>query len=842
MRHNKLFSCFFVFLFSLVCFPDGALAENQRFLVLPFHNATDTKAMEFLRTALPAEISRRLENYEKLYPAKPDTVFPKNFDFGYPLGDRDIEALVKAHGATYIFAGKFHGPNWKAKITIDLIEYSDNRLKIVSASRDIVLDGKEIREFAFLSEVLFELLDKFGLAPDATSWAKISVPPIRDHYAYVFLGRALAAYRGVNREVNLDTAEEFLRVATRTEPGYAYAHRLLGLVLLANGEERRGVNQLEEAAGLNKSDAVSRIVLAKMAVDSGDFGKALELANEAAAVRPSDASLQLLIGETAYALQRVDVAEQALQKATALEPAMLPARHLLAKIYAAKGDGKKLITELEVIVKLAPADTATRFALAAAYHRFGDDSRAVETYKAIVAKNPRKVLAYKALGDLHRQMGDRDNAAAMYKLGHRLAPNDPRFEFLLSEVAFEEKNYTEAEKYFRRSLRHQKFAKFAENNLAVTRAAYGDTADARAILQNLLTRAPEYFVGRYNLAALLILSGEVRPAIEILEELRQIEPQMMEPHFALGVAYTALGVKTRAKAAFEAAAVLSPDDAAVKENLAALQTANLPRKDIQLLTDSPFQGSDGIANLILRGQLAARDVSADRAAFYASADNIQKALEAAPQPRKGKRVCPVSAIAGSYKPIYGAYNGFIFRGKALEDIVGRMKLAEISGELELATSEAKSEFDRAYSEYRRALADLREMRLVLQEELPAELTACNCSETLLTAGATTEVQGESRGKPPQSAPATQPAPPAGFVEIGVIFTLDNRSCGEPFDVYVDKTLLGRVAPGERMSFRVAKGYHFLCIIPASGQMKCGEAGTLRHGYFESNLTFVAKCR
>lgn len=832
----------FAFLiFAILCVPDWASAQSRRFLVLPFHNATNTKAMEFLSSALPAEISRRLENYENLYPAKPETIFPDKFDYGYPLDDRDAGVLAKAHGVEYIFSGKFHGPNWKAKITIDLIEYRDNRIKIVTATRDIVLDGKETREFAFLSEVLYELLDKFNLAPAPDRWTKISAPPIRDHYAYVFLGRGLSAWRGVNREVNLDAAEEFLRVATRTEPGYAFAHRLLGMVLLAAGEEKRGLNQLEEATGLDKNDAVTRVMLAKLAASAGDFGKAFALANEAASSRTFDASLYLLVGETAYSLNRVNEAEKALVRATALEPGMVSARHLLAKIYAAKGDGKKLVAELEVIMRLTPSDVTTQFALAAAYRRFGDDSRAVETYKAIVAKNPRKVLAYKALGDLHRKMGDRDNAAAMYALGSRMAPADPRFDFLLGEVAFEKKNYGDAERHFRRALRHQKISKFAENNLAVTRAAYGDVAGAKMALQNLLDRAPEYFISRYNFAVTLISAGETRRSAEILDELRQIEPNFSETHFALGVAYFAIGAKERAKAAFEAVLALTPDDEAAKENLAAVTSTALPRKDLPLLLDTPFLGSEGIANLILRGQLASRNSAVNRTVFYASADNIQKALEANPVPRKGKRTCPASAIAGSYKSIYGAYNGFIFRGKALEEIVDRMKLAESFSELTLATSEAKAEFDRIRSEYYRALANLREMRLVLHEELPAELKASNCSETLLQANSTTEVLHESHGKTPQSAPASQAAPPTEFVNIGVVFTLDNRTCGEPFEVYVDKTLLGRVAPGERMSFRVTKGYHLLCIIPVGGKMKCGEAGTLRHGYFESNLTFVTKC-
>ena len=69
MRFGKLFSCFFAFLLFLVGFPEVARADGEKFVILPFKNVKDVRAMEFLSAALPAEISRRFENFEPFHPA-----------------------------------------------------------------------------------------------------------------------------------------------------------------------------------------------------------------------------------------------------------------------------------------------------------------------------------------------------------------------------------------------------------------------------------------------------------------------------------------------------------------------------------------------------------------------------------------------------------------------------------------------------------------------------------------------------------------------------------------------------------------------------------------------------
>ncbi|MEK7211926.1 MAG: tetratricopeptide repeat protein [Patescibacteria group bacterium] len=845
MRHGKLFSCFLVFLFFLIGFPEAARAEGGKFIVLPFKNVKAVRAMEFLSAALPAEISRRLENYNKFHPALSEKIFPDYFDFERPLSSADAVALAAAHGAKFIFTGEFYGPNWKARFVINLYEVKDGAATIRTVEREVQLDGKEIREFAALDEMLGALLGAYNLLPDESVWRRLTARPIKDHYGYVFLGRGIAAWRGIGREQNLDAAEEFFKIATRVEPNFAFAHRLLALSFRDAGDDRAAVRRLEEAAGLDQKDYVSRMALSGIYAANGETAKALEVAKEATAARPFEDEGLYQVGELALRLGYREIAESALTRATALNPGHIRARHLLAKIHAANGNGKKLIAELRVIVKLTPKDTDTEFALAAAYRRFGDESRAVETLKSIIARDRRKVIAYKFLGDIYRAAGDNDNAVAIYSIGRRLAPNDPRFSFALGDAYFAKKNYATAEGHYRKALRHNKTARYAENNLAVVFAALGDKFAARTILENLGERAPNYFLGRYNLAALYISSADPKMAVNILRELYSIEPQSEEVCFALGVAYFLSGDKSRARELFAEATRIDPDDRLAAADLLAVDSANIPHKEVILLLDAPYPDASRLGKMFLRARLADEDVALNRDSFYAGARDLSAQLERADselaKSKKKKRVCPVQAV-GNGKTIIHSYRDFIVRGRALESVLEILRFAETSGEIKSLTSDAASEIGRLAAAYHRALADLREMRLTVEEELPSELEYWRCAQDILWRGTASAAQDEGAlSRAPVSEPSSVPASFAA-VDLGVVFSVDNRGCAVAFDVFVDGRLLGRVAAAQKMSFRVIKGYHTLCILPADSAAKCGALGAIRSGYFQSGFSFVNKCK
>jgi Flp pilus assembly protein TadD len=85
--------------------------------------------------------------------------------------------------------------------------------------------------------------------------------------------------------------------------------------------------------------------------------------------------------------------------------------------------------------------------------RKGDAAQAVSLLNEAVTQHPQFGLAHDELGMLHLKAGALDRAAEEMKLALKALPDDPQVQFNYGLVALDRKDYAEAEKQFRRSLK-----------------------------------------------------------------------------------------------------------------------------------------------------------------------------------------------------------------------------------------------------------------------------------------------------------------------------------------------------------------------------------------------------
>lgn len=847
---------FLMFVLMFAGMPSASAdSHDSKFVILPFATASRDKGTSWLTLAIPTEISRRLENYRALYPAYPEKIF---FVGAAPLGayptEDEVFALCKAHGADFVITGAVAGSNWEPAVTVNAIECRDGGLGRVKVARQSMKlnsmvpekrrDGPLISETDLVDALLTEVLTGLGIMPEAGAWQKMRAGGPRDRYSFFLLVKGLTLYHGYGVEKDFEQSLTILsREARLIDPNFALAHRLLAVVLAETEEERKAIAEYETAAALNKFDFPSRKALAGLYETRIEYEKALFYAREASGLRPFDAEIYLLRGRLSWLTKKLGEAENALLRAEELNPGLLTARRLLARIYAAKNSGGDLIRELEMVVKLEPNDTVSHLELAAAYRKYGEARKAEAAYEEIIQKRPKELVAYKALGDMHYAGSRHAEALEVYRKAIKLAPRDPRFIFAVGEINFLKRDYDSAAAYFRHAGSSPRVASYARHNLAIISVARGRAGEAREALQSIISAQPNYQLARYNLAVLQVSAGEFAPAVIELEELLLVLPERTDIRQALGVAYFSIGDKMRARAVFEAMVRLVPEDNEARDNLIAVMDTSLPHSEMIVYLDRVFPDARGIENLLADAARYEKTLSANRTAFHGGNYELTNALavaaETAKQKKNRKRGCPEATLAPVYKKVVQSFRQFVAYGKALEETEARLALLSLYGEANVLTSGGQAEFGRIGAAYHDALSDLREMHLVLDEELPAELAFCRCeSERLL-----------ARKDEPVSSAANKPqvavSPPASLpvqavVNVRSTFSLDNTRCGKTFIVYVDGASVGTVPGGKKLAFRVTKGYHSLCFLAADDARKCGEKGTV-HRLFQSGLTFSQRC-
>ena len=226
------------------------------------------------------------------------------------------------------------------------------------------------------------------------------------------------------------------------------------------------------------------------------------------------------------------------------------------------------------------------------------------------------------------------------------------------------------------------------------------------------------------------------------------------------------------------------------------------------------------------------------------ARSVQAAQQTLAQSRRGP--CPVDAIARHYYEARREGETSRALGAELESEHVTIAQLDDMGESAALTPDYRWRVKQAPERYRRALVDLKEMRVAFMVQLGGELEHRGCRPAeLLERGAELVAEGPATG---DEIAATDPAggrptdPPAPVVPATTIsFYVDNRACRTAQSVYLDGALLGEVPPGQRGAFQALAGHHALCLIRAGDSSRCGDPGTVRSAFFHDGWSIALHC-
>jgi capsular polysaccharide transport system permease protein len=184
----------------------------------------------------------------------------------------------------------------------------------------------------------------------------------------------------------------------------------------------------------NGADPRRSSLIAHLAVQVGDFDRALFAARQAVAADPQGAANQSMLSSLAFRHGLFEEAERAARAAVALEPHRIAHRHLLTAILSRLDRAEDVIVTLVDAVATAPDDALLRLELSAAYAVAGRLLEAEREARLALALDPSSLDARLHLSGLCAPLGHADEAIELVREVVRRKPEHALAHYSLSHM------------------------------------------------------------------------------------------------------------------------------------------------------------------------------------------------------------------------------------------------------------------------------------------------------------------------------------------------------------------------------------------------------------------------
>ena len=268
-----------------------------------------------------------------------------------------------------------------------------------------------------------------------------------------------------------------------------------------------------------------------------------------------------------------DGPEKALEsyrKALALDPANTDLAIKVAYDYLRRGETADAISVLKDAVKAAPKETAPYLALSATYLRhLNKPDLATKYAQAAIEIAPKSFAPYEALWEVYLSGGQSAKAEQVLEKAARSKSEDPGFWLALAELCsrnvLRDSGASLTEPELQRVGRQlEKAATFGENDPAVL-SKVGDlyvltrqTDKALPFYRKVVDLKPSYPQIREKLAGCLIEAGQIDAAIEVIEDLVELNPLSIAGYDQLTQLYLKVGNQQKALASAKQALLIEP--------------------------------------------------------------------------------------------------------------------------------------------------------------------------------------------------------------------------------------------------------------------------------------------
>lgn len=354
---------------------------------------------------------------------------------------------------------------------------------------------------------------------------------------------------------DLDGAAVQLRNALQADRRFLPAHLLLGKVSLQNSVHTQAEAAFAEALRLGASRSEVAVPLAKALVEQGKHALMLDDPRLQVAGLPAPVQAELLLVRAgAYSdLNDERSANAAIQQSRQLNPRAAASWAAEVPLRIRAGRHAEALAAAAEAVRLEPNSPDAQYQRGAALHVSNQLNEAISAYTAAIKLDPQHVDALLARAGVYFDRGQVELTMADIAQLRKVAPQDPRADFLAGMVADQKGDRTGSLAAMRRvaeliapvSIESLRFRPQLLMLGGLAHNAIGERQKAKPYLEYVVRQQPRNPAAKL-LAQILFEEGQVENGIQLLETYLKAVPVDTQAITLLASGHSAMGRQTKA--------------------------------------------------------------------------------------------------------------------------------------------------------------------------------------------------------------------------------------------------------------------------------------------------------
>ena len=349
-------------------------------------------------------------------------------------------------------------------------------------------------------------------------------------------------------EGHSDIAKTLARQAIAADADLAAPRRLLGRLLIDQGELEAALRELSTAARLEPNEPEAYILMGQAYRAAGGLDASLRQLQKAVELEPQSVDAHLHIALTRIAMGHWSAARAALETAIDLKPTHHEARVQLGRTLAASGRQDEGIAMLERVITAAPDHALAHTALGEILLDRGRPTVAREHFEAAIAGEGTAAtwaLAHFQLARIAAESGNGQLGEIHLRTARTLAPNFFEAQIALGQLVSALGRHAEAAEIFAAAIASRPEDSGAYKGEALALLLAGRHLDARRRLESAASKFPQDDEITLILARLLATAPAPRVrngnrALQIALTLWQSEESLANGE-TIAMAYAELG-------------------------------------------------------------------------------------------------------------------------------------------------------------------------------------------------------------------------------------------------------------------------------------------------------------
>jgi tetratricopeptide (TPR) repeat protein len=488
-------------------------------------------------------------------------------------------------------------------------------------------------------------------APAQTSAAHAASPNASAGEKLKLADEAFRAGSAAYLRNDLHTAHVQFAKLVQLAPGVAAGHTAFGTVLLAEGDARSAVKQLELARGLDPRDAGAILNLALAYSQLGDYGKSVQmfqlldrlnsnspqpLTSQAAiayaaaltatgdpasaqkqleaalATSPDDPALHDALGAVLAQREQYEPAAVQFQRAISLDSALASAHFHLGSVFLNQGNPAAAVTELAQANTLAKDNVDYALQLGRALRADHQDDSSLAVLRHALMLDPASVDAKYELALTLQATDNARDALPLFKQVVAARPQDFAALTNLGLALVQTGDAKGAIPFYLRALSMNAQSATLREDLGVAHLQQSDLNHAIEQFRAGLAVEPDNPQLHYDLGLALKLKDDLTAAVPEFQQAEKLDPQLPDPPYTLGILYMQLGRFAEARTELEKATALRPNNGEAwallgnvyKDSEEPQRGADALRRAIELMPNQPSPHISLAAILIQQGDSA----------------------------------------------------------------------------------------------------------------------------------------------------------------------------------------------------------------------------------------------